>query len=82
MYLWQFGHLRDGPRLLTRSNERIQREGRAFAAELLAPAAALRRHIRRGSVGEQEVTDLASTFDVSPMLIRHQIENHGLAVLE
>lgn len=82
LYLWRFGYLRDGPRLLTRSHERLQREGRAFAAEFLAPAAALRRHIRRGSVDEQEVTDLASTFNVSPILIRHQIENHGLAVLE
>lgn len=82
LYIWRFGHLRDGPRLVTRSHERLQREGRAFAAELLAPAAALRRHILRGSVDDQEVTDLASAFNVSPILIRHQIENHGLAVLE
>lgn len=82
LYLWRFGHLVDGPRLLTRSHERVQREGRAFAAELLAPAAALRRHIRRGLVDEQQVADLASRFNVSPMLIRHQIENHALAILE
>jgi hypothetical protein len=82
LYLWQFGHLREGPRLLTRSHERLQREGRAFAAEFLAPAAALRRHIHRENVCEQEVTDIATSFNVSPVLIRHQIENHRLAILD
>ena len=82
VYLWQFGHLRGGPRLLSPAHDRLQREARAFAAEFLAPAAGLRRVIRRGYVGEEELTELARIFNVSPLLIRHQIENHQLAVLQ
>lgn len=64
-------------RLLTASNGWAQRAARAFAAELLAPAAAL-AHAVGGPVGEGEVDALAATFEVHPLVIRHQLENHGL----
>ena len=67
-------------RLLTRSVTRDQRASRAFAAELLAPAAALERRIS-GWLNEQDVEDLAAELVVSPQVIRHQVENHGLAYL-
>lgn len=81
LYLWRCGHLERGARLLTTGHERLQREGRAFAAELLAPAAALRKRVSHGMVGEEKLLSLASDFRVSPMVIKHQLENHGIALV-
>ena len=64
-------------RLLTRSATRPQRAARAFAAELLAPAAALERRVS-GRVTDQDVEQLADEFSVSPLVISHQVENHDL----
>lgn len=65
--------------LLTLARTERQQEGRAFAAELLAPAEALRRRIRQEIVTEDEVVELASEFDVSSFVIEHQIKNHRIA---
>ena len=49
---------------------------RAFAAELLAPAAGIRQFLDR--LGRQDDLALESTaqhFGVSPILIRHQYDN-------
>lgn len=67
-------------RLLTAAVTRPQRASRAFAAELLAPAASLARRIS-GSLNDEDVEHLAEEFLVSPLVIRHQVENHGLAYL-
>jgi hypothetical protein len=64
-------------RLLTSAVTRSQRAGRAFAAEFLAPSAALAKRVG-GRVGEAEITTLAEEFNVSTRLIEHQIENHGI----
>lgn len=68
-------------RLLTRAVTHPQRAARAFAAELLAPSAALARRVSHRVV-EQDIERLAAEFLVSPMVIRHQIENHALGYLE
>jgi hypothetical protein len=65
-------------RLLTRASAWPQRASRAFAAELLAPADELRRRVA-GQVTYEQVADLAREFQVSPMVIEHQLENHGIA---
>lgn len=65
--------------LLTLARTERQQEGRAFAAELLAPADALRQRIHREIVTEDEVLELASEFSVSSRVIEHQIKNHQIA---
>lgn len=82
LYLWRFGHLDSGPRLMTRAHSRLQRESRAFAAELLAPAAAIKQALRSELVGDEEIAELATEFRVNHRVIRHQVENHGLALLD
>ena len=62
---------RDAPR---------QAESRAFAAEFLAPSNWLRTRIGGApSVDQQAVDELAYEAGVSSWVIRHQIENHGVA---
>lgn len=63
-------------RLLSRSNDWEQAASRAFAAELLAPAAALETRLRDATWDSED--ELADEFQVSRMVIAHQIENHGL----
>lgn len=75
------GRLGTNGRLLTRSATRPQRTARAFAAELLAPAQALARRVS-GRLNDQDVENLATELLVSPQLIRHQVENHGLGFVE
>jgi len=82
LYLWRFGHSSRSARLITRSHGRLQQESRAFAAELLAPAAAIRSALRSNVVGDDEIESIAKTFGVRAKLVRHQIENHDLAMME
>jgi hypothetical protein len=67
--------------LITHGPSEHQQRNRAFAAEFLAPADALRNQIRVATMGEEAVDELAAEFQVSPFVIRHQIQNHKLAVL-
>ncbi|MEX0725127.1 MAG: hypothetical protein WD065_02580 [Planctomycetaceae bacterium] len=69
------------PRLVTRAFNWDQRVSRAFAAELLAPAEALRSRIDN-IVGAEEVEQLGREFGVDPKLIEHQIKNHRLAWID
>ena len=66
-------------RLVTSSHTWTQRASRAFAAELLAPADALRHRIRDDEVSAREVAQFADEFLVDHELIERQIENHALA---
>jgi hypothetical protein len=68
-------------RLLTRSVTPPQRAARAFAAELLVPSAALANRVS-GRLNDQEAENLAAEFLVSPQVIRHQVENHGLGYVD
>ena len=52
---------------------------RAFAAEFLAPHEMLKSDLSGATIGEDEVDDLADEYGVSAFVVRHQIENHGLA---
>ncbi|TMQ13731.1 MAG: hypothetical protein E6J91_17415 [Deltaproteobacteria bacterium] len=67
-----------GPRLLTRASDWQQAASRAFAAELLAPAAALAERME-GRADWDAVEKLADLFEVQPFVIHHQLSNHGLA---
>jgi hypothetical protein len=67
-----------GQRLLTRANDWQQAASRAFAAELLAPSAALAQRVE-GQTDWDAVEELADEFDVQPSVIHHQLSNHGLA---
>lgn len=70
-----------GPAILSSLATSRQAQSRAFAAEFLVPAEALRRRLGGGPVEPEQVDDLASEFLVSSQVIRHQIENHGLAAV-
>jgi len=80
LYLHVSGALGSGPRLLSGASTTTQRSSRAFAAELLLPAAALAGRIR-GAVCRAEVDDLAEEYQVSDWVVKHQIENHGIGAL-
>lgn len=64
-------------RLLTKGHDWMQASSRAFAAELLAPARALSRRMQ-GKADWDRHGELADEFDVSPMVIAHQIANNRL----
>lgn len=66
-------------RLITRAYSDTQRRNRAFAAELLVPAAALRSRVSSDVVSSDAVDELGSEFGVSPLVVKHQLENHGIA---
>jgi hypothetical protein len=68
-------------RLLTESATPPQRAARAFAAELLVPAAALAKRVS-GRLSDQELDDLAAEFVVNPLVILHQVENHDLGYVD
>lgn len=65
--------------LVTEASSERQKRNRAFAAEFLAPAEALRSRIKTEFVTEQDMQELAAEFHTSDMVIRHQIQNHNLA---
>jgi hypothetical protein len=79
-----FEHLTTAPgRFAAVSGLRTDRQqmNRAFAAEFLAPHDALKRDLSGVMIGEDEINDLAIEYGVSPFVVRHQIENHGLALV-
>jgi len=69
----------DGAALLTTAATERQKRTRAFAAELLAPADGIRGLLSRARVSGDEIAEIAAHFRVSDWVIRHQLENHGLA---
>ena len=69
-------------RLVTSTHTWSQRASRAFAAELLAPAAALRSRIGNDQVSRRDVADLADEFGVDRELIERQLENNAIASVD
>ncbi|TMQ05968.1 MAG: hypothetical protein E6J90_47520 [Deltaproteobacteria bacterium] len=63
---------------MTRASDWQQAASRAFAAELLATAAALAERME-GRADWDAVEKLADLFEVQPFVIHHQLSNHGLA---
>jgi hypothetical protein len=74
LYALLSGATATAPRLLTGAGTALQAASRAFAAELLVPAKALRARISDG-VDEERQDELADEFDVMPAVIAHQMEN-------
>jgi len=52
-----------------------QKRNRAFAAELLAPASALRDRVKTDVITWDETEELAEEFGVASKIIEHQLEN-------
>ena len=69
-----------GRRLITAVHTWDQRASRAFAAEFLAPASALAKHIR-GPVSFNDIDKLGDEYRVSPLVIEHQIDSQRLGSL-
>lgn len=71
-----------GPFLLTTASSTAQRIGRAFAAELIAPADGIRLLLGEPGnlAGQEEVSVVAQHFQASELVIAHQIENQLSAV--
>lgn len=65
--------------LITRAISDRQSLSRAFAAEFLAPAKALRESVIGSTIGDDDVHRLMDIFGVSSLVIQHQLENHNIA---
>jgi hypothetical protein len=76
LHHWLFTLQNGDRRLLTRAHGWEQRASRAFAAELLAPAAAIQRRLDEEPAIDETI--LAEELQVSAMVIGYQLENHGL----
>ena len=76
-FLRHFGNNRGDRRLVTDAHTAEQRASRAFAAELLAPASDIARHIGE-QVSPSEIDQLGQRYKVSPFVVFHQIQNHRL----
>jgi hypothetical protein len=70
-----------GSSLLTKARTSRQRLGRAFAAELLAPAAGIRLQLPSQLPTVDDIEACAEYYGVRPLTIEHQIHNHQLALL-
>jgi hypothetical protein len=77
---WVYGNP-DGPVVLTKATTQPQQRNRAFAAELLAPAALIQKKLVGTEVDSIQLEELGSEFNVSDWVIRYQIKNHRLAEL-
>jgi hypothetical protein len=77
---WIYGQP-GGPILISTALTRRQQRNRAFAAELLAPAALIMRRLSGTEVGRTQLQDLGEEFEVSSWVIEHQIQNHRLAMI-
>lgn len=58
-----------------------QKLQRAFAAELLAPIDGVRSQLE-GDYSEETIENVAGQFQVSPLLVRSQLANHGVMPME
>lgn len=65
--------------LLTPAHTERQQSNRAFAAEFLAPSAALQQRVQRATLDHDDVDELATEFGVSSLVIAHQLANHKIA---
>ncbi len=68
----------NGARLLTRAHDWDQQASRGFAAELLAPRAALAAEVPANLDDDERddrIADLARKYEVHPELVRRQLQN-------
>ncbi len=76
--LWHAAHATESMAfLLTTGRSASQRAGRAFAAELLAPAAGIRQLLGAHAVKApvEDIEMVAEEFGVAGLLVTHQIDN-------
>lgn len=76
--LWHFSFGGQNLALITDAHTSKQRRIRAFAAELLAPAAGIRHALDKSPdvpVTQTDIQRLADLFEVGPRVIEHQIWN-------
>lgn len=68
--------------LITKITTPNQKRCRAFAAELVAPAADLRKDLKdRALLFEDDISELAEEYQTSEFVIKYQLENHRLATV-
>ena len=65
--------------LITRARSERQQRNRAFAAEFLAPSAALANMVSYSVVDDNNIEEMAEGFGVSTKVIEHQIVNNRIA---
>lgn len=69
--------------LVTHTSTAPQKYSRAFAAELLAPAEKLKLALKgKTYLCDDELSDLSEQFHTSEFVIRHQLVNHQLALID
>jgi hypothetical protein len=68
--------------LLSRAKTETERTARAFAAELLAPAAGLKNLLADLGEDEEAFELAADVYGVSPMLVKHQYDNRFFLKIE
>jgi len=74
------GRVQPGLGVLGKLDSPRQAHSRAFAAELLAPAAWLRREVKGvRQIDRGTAVQLAAELQVSPWVVQHQIRNHNIA---
>jgi len=76
--LWHAGRSPESAAfLLTTHRSASQRAGRAFAAELLAPAAGVRQLLgpQPAKAPAEDLEQVAEAFGVGSLLVKHQIDN-------
>ena len=66
------------PFLLTTAQSFGQQSGRAFAAELLAPADGIRQLLGGETPWPEDIGKIATHYNVSEYIINHQIDNQIL----
>jgi BMFP domain-containing protein YqiC len=71
----------DQSRFLTSAVTRDQQANRAFAAELTAPIAFLRKHAKRSRLKQDQVFDLAAELEIGADVVSKQALNNGLQVV-
>lgn len=67
------------PSLVSDAFSARQKQNRAFAAELLAPAHLLEKRVRGGLVTSEDIDTMAAEFRVSPLVVLNQLENNKIA---
>jgi len=67
-------------RLVTRARTREQQASRAFAAEMLAPIAYIRRNAGGGTISAWRIEELADDLGVAAQVVQYQAQNNGINV--
>ena len=73
--------VKDETRFLTSAVTRDQQANRAFAAELTAPIAFLRKNAKRSKLQQDQVFDLAAELEIGADVVSKQALNNGLQVV-